>query len=73
MKKLARSPEAGLGADDEAAAVLVEVGELEFWARSVVVRRDVHVDDLGNNFTLQLLSLHDFLLCLTSSMHFLRT
>ena len=50
MKKLARLPEAGLGADDEAAAVLVEVGELELWARRVVVRRDVHDDELGNSY-----------------------
>ena len=45
-----RVPEAGFGADDEAAAVLVEVGELELWARRVVVRRDVHDDELGNNY-----------------------
>ena len=37
-----RVPEAGFGADDEAAAVLVEVGKLEFRARCVVVRRHVH-------------------------------
>ena len=36
------SPEAGLGADDEAAAVLVEVGELELGTRCVVVRGHVH-------------------------------
>ena len=47
---MSASPEAGLGADDEAAAVLVEVGELELWARRVVVRRDVHDDGLGNNY-----------------------
>ena len=36
------SPEAGLGADDEAAAVLVEVGKLELGTRCVVVRGHVH-------------------------------
>ena len=50
LKAISASPEAGLGADDEAAAVLVEVGELELWARRVVVRRDVHDDELGNNY-----------------------
>ena len=63
------SPEAGLGANDEAPAVLVEVSELELWARLVVVRGDIHDDELGSNYlvkhwlwlvTLQLFTLPAF-------------
>ena len=59
------SPEAGLGADDEAAAVLVEVGKLELGTRCVVVRGHVH-GVAGLSLEFRHLSLHTFLHCLTS-------
>ena len=66
------SPEAGLGADDEAAAVLVEVGELELGTRCVVVRGHVH----GVAVMLHLwtfVTSHLFALLDLTSLHFLRT
>ena len=70
------SPEAGLGANDEAPAVLVEVSELELWARLVVVRGDIHDDELDSNYLVKhWLWLHyNFLHCLLSLLlYFLLT
>ena len=68
------SPEAGLGADDEAAAVLVEVGELELGTRRVVVRGHVHgvavILHLWTFVTSHLFALLDVDF---TSLHFLRT
>ena len=66
------SPEAGLGADDEAATVLVEVGKLELGTRRVVVRGHVH----GVAVMLHLwtfVTSHLFALLYLTSLHFLRT
>ena len=69
------SPEAGLGADNEAAAVLVEVGELELGTRCVVVRGHVHGEAILSYdiCDLSLHSSHLFTLHCLTSLHFLRT
>ena len=67
------SPEAGLGADDEAAAVLVEVGKLELGTRCVVVRGHVHGVAVMLLHLWTFVTSHLFALLDLTSLHFLRT